>query len=56
MMVDRVANECMNNGAYVSSWINYLIIAPPLIIKKEEIDEGVNALDRSLTIADKEVA
>jgi taurine--2-oxoglutarate transaminase len=56
MMVDRVANECMNNGAYVSSWINYLVIAPPLIIKKEEIDEGVDALDKSLTIADKEVA
>lgn len=54
--VDRAANECMNNGAYVSSWINYLVIAPPLIITKEEIEEGVNALDKSLTIADKEVA
>jgi taurine--2-oxoglutarate transaminase len=55
LMVDRVASECMNNGVYVSSWINYLIVAPPLIVKKEEIDEGIAALDKSLTIADKEV-
>jgi len=54
-MVDRVANECMNNGVFVSTWINYLIIAPPLIVKKEEIDQGVEALDKSLSIADKEI-
>lgn len=55
MMVDRVASECMNNGVFVSTWINYLIIAPPLIVKKEEIDQGVEALDKSLSIADKEI-
>lgn len=55
MMVDRVANECMNNGVFVSSWINYLIIAPPLIVKKEEIDQGIEALDKSLSVADKEI-
>lgn len=54
MMVDRVANECMNNGVFVSTWMNYLVVAPPLIVKEEEIDQGVAALDKALGIADKE--
>jgi taurine--2-oxoglutarate transaminase len=56
MIVDRVAAECMKNGVYVNSWINYLIVAPPLIISKEELEQGISALDRALEIADKEVA
>ena len=55
LIVDRVASECMKNNVYVSSWINCLIIAPPLIISKEEIDRGADAIDRSLSLADKEV-
>jgi len=53
--VDRVAAECMKNGTYVMSWLNYLIIAPPLIVTTEEIDKGVDALDKALVAADKEV-
>lgn len=34
------------------SWITRLIIAPPLIITKGEIDNGVNVLDKSLDLAD----
>lgn len=55
MVVDRVAAECMKNGTYLMSWLNYLIIAPPLIITPEEIDRGVDALDKALAIPDKEV-
>lgn len=55
-MVDRVAAECMNNGTYVNSWINCLIIAPPLIVKKEEIDQGVAAIGNALALADKQVS
>jgi taurine--2-oxoglutarate transaminase len=54
MMADRVANACMNDGVYVSTWMNYLTVAPPLIIKKEEIDRGIDALDTALAVADKE--
>jgi taurine--2-oxoglutarate transaminase len=56
MMVDRVAGECLKNGTYVMSWLNYLIIAPPLIVTTDEIDQGVAALDKALVLADKEVA
>jgi 4-aminobutyrate aminotransferase-like enzyme len=37
------------------SWLNYLIVAPPLIVTPEEIDKGVGALDKGLVVADKEV-
>lgn len=54
MITDRVAAQCLDDGTYVMSWINYLIVAPPLIISKEEIDLGVGALDKSLDLADRE--
>ena len=34
---------------------SFFVIAPPLIISREEIDEGVRALDESLHLADREV-
>jgi len=34
---------------------NFFVIAPPLIISREEIDEGVRALDESLHLADRKV-
>ena len=52
LVVDRVAAEMMKNGVYVVSWVNHFVIAPPLIITKQEIDQGVDAMDRALKIAD----
>jgi taurine--2-oxoglutarate transaminase len=46
----------MKHGTFMNSWINYLIIAPPLIITQKEIDEGLRALDKGLQIADKEIS
>ena len=57
-MADRVASECMKNGTYIIGSIdmlNNIIVAPPLIVKEEQIDEGVNAIDKSLEIADREL-
>ena len=51
-IADGVAAECMKKGTFINSWINYLIIAPPLIVKREEIDQGINALDSALGVAD----
>jgi taurine--2-oxoglutarate transaminase len=45
----------MKNGTYLMSWLNCLIIAPPLIVTPEEIDKGVDTIDKALAIADKEV-
>jgi 4-aminobutyrate aminotransferase-like enzyme len=54
MVADAVAAECMKNGTFINSWINYLIVAPPLIIKTEEVDQGISALDSALGVADRE--
>ncbi len=53
LVVDEVAAEMMKRGVYCMSWINHIIVAPPLIIEREEIDQGVNALDKALKIADE---
>lgn len=50
--VDKIAGDMLKNGVAVQSWISHLIIAPPLIVTKSEIDQGVAALDAALSIAD----
>ncbi|MGA3404545.1 MAG: aspartate aminotransferase family protein, partial [Candidatus Bathyarchaeia archaeon] len=55
LTVELVASKCMKSGVYLANWINCLIVAPPLTITKEEIDNGVDVLDRSLDIADNEL-
>jgi taurine--2-oxoglutarate transaminase len=55
MMADIVGAECLRNGTYISTWLNYLIIAPPLIIEEDEVNQGVSCLDKSLCIADREM-
>jgi len=55
LLVDRVAARMMGNGVYLQSWLSHFVIAPPLIITKEEIDNAVAVFDEALGIADKEV-
>jgi taurine--2-oxoglutarate transaminase len=56
MLVDKVAAQAMSHGVYIQAWMSHFVIAPPLIISKEEIDRGVSALDEALSLADVEVA
>jgi taurine--2-oxoglutarate transaminase len=51
-VVDRVAAEMMKRGVSMQAWISHFVIAPPLIIEKQEIDFAVEQLDQSLGIAD----
>jgi taurine--2-oxoglutarate transaminase len=55
LLVDKVAARAMSNGVYIQAWMSHFVIAPPLIISKEEIDRGVAVLDDALAIADAEV-
>ena len=55
LLVDKVAAEMMKNGVFLQAWVSHFVVAPPLIISKEEIDSGVKALDDALKIADAEV-
>jgi len=55
LVVDRVAAKMMAAGVFIQAWMSHFVIAPPLIISKEEIDLGVAALDEALGLADLEV-
>jgi taurine---2-oxoglutarate transaminase len=52
LVVDQVAAEMLKLGVAQQSWVSHFVIAPPLIIEKKEIDEGVAAFDKALKIAD----
>ncbi|MGD8599459.1 MAG: hypothetical protein PVJ26_20775, partial [Anaerolineae bacterium] len=53
-MTERVAKQAMDHGLYVAAWYDNLIVAPPLIITEEEVDEAIEILDRALVVADQE--
>lgn len=55
LVVNKVGAEMMRLGVSLSPWISHLVIAPPLIITREQIDTAVAALDQALAIADAEV-
>jgi len=54
IMTGRVAGDAMQRGVYISPWYDTLVIAPPLIITEDQVDEALAVLDQSLQIADKE--
>jgi taurine--2-oxoglutarate transaminase len=55
LTVNKVTTEMMNNGIYMQGWISHFVIAPPLIITKEEIDSAIKVFDEALKIADNEI-
>ena len=50
----KISVAAMERGVYIVNVINTLIIAPPLIVKEEQIDKGIQVLDKAIEIADKE--
>jgi taurine--2-oxoglutarate transaminase len=52
MVVDQIAAKMMADGVAQQSWMSHFVIAPPLIVTREEIDFGIDAFDRHLGIAD----
>ena len=54
-MMDRLAAEAMKLGLLTQSWYDTLMVAPPLIITEEQVDEGIAILDKVLEITDQEV-
>jgi len=43
----------MKKGVSIQAWLSHFVIAPPLVISREEIDEGTRALDSALHLADE---
>ncbi len=54
LMTAKIAGNAMKQGVYMAAWYDTLVIAPPLIITEEQIDEAVDILDKSLQIGDQE--
>ena len=55
LVVDAVVADMAKRGVSVMGWVSHLVIAPPLIITEEQLDEAVTALDGALAIADKAI-
>ena len=54
LLVDQIAAKMMREeGVIVQAWVSHFVIAPPLIVTEEEIERGVAALDRWLSMADE---
>ena len=53
LVVDEVTGAMMKEGVFCLGWVSHLIVAPPLIVTREEIDRGVEALDRALSLSDR---
>ena len=52
LVVDQIAAKMMADGVAQQAWVSHFVIAPPLIVTKEELDLGIAALDEHLGIAD----
>jgi taurine---2-oxoglutarate transaminase len=52
LVVDQIAAKMMASGVSIQAWVSHFIIAPPLIVTKDELDTGIAALDEHLALAD----
>ena len=54
-VMKQVARSIREQGMFTFVKWNFIFVAPPLNITKEEIDEGLTIISRALEIADREV-
>jgi taurine--2-oxoglutarate transaminase len=49
--VARLAKAALERGLYLMTHWNVIIVAPPLTITRDELDEGLSILDEALTVS-----
>ena len=55
LMVQKVASKMMSMGVFVySGVVSTLIVSPPLVISKEQIDTAIDVMDEALKVSDQE--
>jgi taurine---2-oxoglutarate transaminase len=54
LLVDQIAAKTLGDGVILQAWVSHFVIAPPLIVTREEIDRGIDVLDKHLHIADEQ--
>ena len=55
LVVDQVTAAMMKEGVFCIGWVSHLVIGPPLIVSRAELDHGLEVLDRALAVADAKV-
>ncbi len=55
LVVDQVTAAMLKEGVFCVGWVSHLVVAPPLIVTREELDRALDVLDRSLVVADQKV-
>ena len=50
--IGKIMKAAMEQGLYLMTHWNVIIVAPPLTITREELDEGLRVLDEVLSLAD----
>jgi taurine---2-oxoglutarate transaminase len=52
LVVDQVAAKMLAQGVVMQAWMSHFVLAPPLIVEKEQIDTAIAAFDDALNFAD----
>ncbi len=52
ILVEQIAAQMLAKGVVMQAWMSHFILAPPLIVETDHIDEAVAALDQALALAD----
>jgi taurine--2-oxoglutarate transaminase len=50
--IGKIMKAAMERGLYLMTHWNVIIVAPPLTITREELDEGLGVLDEVLSLVD----
>jgi taurine--2-oxoglutarate transaminase len=51
--VARTAKAALERGLYLMTHWNVIMVCPPLTITRDELEEGISALDEALAVADE---
>jgi taurine--2-oxoglutarate transaminase len=54
LLVDQIAAKTMADGVIIQAWVSHFVVAPPLIVTREELQRGIDTLDEHLSIADEQ--
>lgn len=52
-VTNKISSKLRELGMFTFVRWNYIFVAPPLIINKDEVDEGLDIISQALTIADE---
>ncbi len=52
LVVDEILSALAAEGVLAMGWVSHLILAPPLVIERTDLDRGLDAVDRALERAD----